>query len=85
MWDIHSNPYLILACIAMVEREGRGRTHWLEVATERGGATASIRMFSNVLLTSALLLSVEGEGEMKRKQQGKQTHSSKAAQNSELP
>ena len=54
--------HLILACIAMVERELRGNTQGPEVNVEVGGATDSIRMLSSLLLTSVLLLSVGGEG-----------------------
>ena len=56
--------YLILACIAMVERDGRGKALRSESAAEvgKGGATASKRMFRSFPLTSALLLSAGREG-----------------------
>ena len=56
--------YLILACIAMVERDGRGKALRSEsgAEVEKGGATASKRMFRSFPLTSALLLSAGREG-----------------------
>lgn len=51
---------LILACIAIVEREERGKVvHSVAGEEEWGGATASMRLLSSLLLTSALLLSAD--------------------------
>ena len=54
--------YLILACMAIVESERRGRAHKSEDVEVGGGATASIRMFNSLPLTSVLLLSAWAEG-----------------------
>ena len=53
-------PDLILACMAMVDRERRGSMQRSGVAPdEEEGATASMRILSSFELTSVLLLSRE--------------------------
>ena len=51
--------YLILACMAMVERERRGIMQRSGVELSEGGATASMRILRSFVLTSVLLLSGE--------------------------
>ena len=53
---------LILACIAMVDRDRKGSMQRLEVDLGEVGATASMIMLRSFVLTSVLLLS-EGERE----------------------
>ena len=56
---------LILACIAMVDRDRKGSMQRLEVDLGEVGATASMIMLRSFVLTSVLLLS-EGERERER-------------------
>lgn len=49
--------------MAIVEREERGKVlHSVAGEEEWGGATASMRLLSSLLLTSALLLSADIQG-----------------------